>query len=676
MSQPMQNTDDDVTASRVTGPSAILSMYIARVQKFEDEINAENWDKGADGILVFTGLFSSTVATFIALSYPNLQQDPNVTTQSLLAQISQQLSNTNITTGPSIQSPFVPPTSVIFINSVWFLSLVLSLTCAMMATLLRHWARRYLQIVQRKCAPLPHARIHEYFSQGASKFGISWFVDVLHALLILSVFLFFAGLVVFAFLGNHNVAYCTLTIVGLCAFLYIVLSLLPLMFHDCPYHTPLTPFLRSYVQAFSFYFFLPHSYVLETLRNRWGLVFPELVRSLDQLKNKAKYLSENIISKLENSTEPLSIDTYKNLLARTLHWLNEDDELEDFVAGIPSLYESEAFPAHNDDNAQHNLRPVLADLPGLTGSHASLPWNIIQLAQRASTSRPAEFVQEQRTQFCLSALYYIPGAIRDVLAPYAADKGYYQKVLPLLNTPESLQVIDKLWDTPNDDIALSVRCAAAVVAAFMITPPDNLPDDFVTLSDTGERFLARRLHVGDGAPHFHPHSDSARLRNIERFLTDIKDILPYVGAQWWTFDDAPSIRRQRLLLSDLRHTVDYRMGYGTFDQHGERASPMFLRAAQQDLITLTLEILARAPVANAAIPQRDAFLDAYVQLWQEAFTQAEERAQEQALEQALVQQQPPRALVQNNRARGQVLAEDILTMVVSHALQPVLQTLP
>src|SRR6266702_7831430 len=182
--QPLQNTDDDATTPRTTEyrePSAaILSMYITRVQKFEDEKNVENWKGGAEGILVFvrffssqpcpltltfqTGLFSSTVATFIALSYPNLQQDPNVTTQFLLAQISQQLSNTTTgdassTAGPPVQSSFVPPTSVVFINSVWFLSLVLSLTCALMATLLQQWARRYLQIVQRKYAPLHHARI-------------------------------------------------------------------------------------------------------------------------------------------------------------------------------------------------------------------------------------------------------------------------------------------------------------------------------------------------------------------------------------------------------------------------------------------------------------------------------------------------------------------------------------
>ncbi|KAI9434959.1 hypothetical protein H4582DRAFT_2173490 [Lactarius indigo] len=121
-----ENTGDDTTTPKKTtysDPSgAIFSMYITRALKFDDE-NVENWKGGADSILVFTGLFSSTVATFITISYPNMQQDPNVTTQSLLTQISQQLSNiTNNSIGtaasPSTQSSFTPSTSVVFVNSV------------------------------------------------------------------------------------------------------------------------------------------------------------------------------------------------------------------------------------------------------------------------------------------------------------------------------------------------------------------------------------------------------------------------------------------------------------------------------------------------------------------------------------------------------------------------------
>src|SRR6266702_7142638 len=245
-----------------------------------------------------TGLFSSTVATFIAMSYPNLQQDPNVTTQSLLAQISQQLSTTNGTSpaaSPSTQSSFSPSASVVFVNSVWFLSLVLSLTCALMATLLQQWARRYLQIVQRKYAPLHHARIHEYFSRGARRFGIFGFVEVLPLLLLLSVFLFFAGLIVFAFRGNHTVAYFTVAIVGFCTLSYIALTLMPLIFHDCPYQTPLTSVLWFSARIIPLSFFSLLYHAARQLHVLFGTVSWSMVKSFqDRQESKAKSLSENI----------------------------------------------------------------------------------------------------------------------------------------------------------------------------------------------------------------------------------------------------------------------------------------------------------------------------------------------------------------------------------------------
>ncbi|KAH8991224.1 hypothetical protein EDB92DRAFT_1798399, partial [Lactarius akahatsu] len=221
--QPENAGDDTTTPKKTTysDPSgAIFSLYITRALKFDDE-NVENWKGGADSILVFTGLFSSTVATFITISYPNLQQDPNVTTQSLLAQISRQLSDaTNNGTipaaSPSTQASFTPSASAVFVNSVWFLSLVLSLTCALIATLLQQWARRYLQMIQRNHAPHVRAHIREYFSRGARRFRIFGLVEALPFLILISVLLFFTGLVVFAFPTNHTVAFITLAIVAIC----------------------------------------------------------------------------------------------------------------------------------------------------------------------------------------------------------------------------------------------------------------------------------------------------------------------------------------------------------------------------------------------------------------------------------------------------------------------------
>ncbi|KAH9033163.1 hypothetical protein EDB83DRAFT_1832976 [Lactarius deliciosus] len=540
---PSHEAGDDTTAPKKTtysDPSgAIFSMYITRALKFDDE-NVENWKGGADSILVFTGLFSSTVATFISMSYPNLQQDPNFTTQFILAQISQQLSNvTNNGISPAASpSNKGPSASVVFVNSVWFLSLVLSLTCALIATLLQQWARRYLQMIQRNHAPHVRAHIREYFYRGARKFRIFGLVEALPFLILISVLLFFTGLVVFAFPTNHTVAFVTLAIVAICLILYIALTLMPLIRHDCPYYTPFTSLLWYSAHIIPRYFFSFLHRIARHGHDHWGTVSEKMVKSLLNRKtNNARLYLEGMTSKLESSAQLISMDVYKETLVRTLNWLSEDRELEQFVAGIPGLCESKVIAA---SNSQRTIRDVLAALPGPVGFHAPLPWSVIKLAQRAFTGKLPIAVQQRRTRACLKALYYIPGAIRDILAPYAAGEDRSSEILPLLDSPESLEIIEELWDTSNDDIALSVRCAAAVVTAFRISPRRML-DNFSTpkVIWDEEQFLNKRLHDGadaDGGvgPEYHPRSDSARVQNIVRFLADIKGTLRDMNTKWWT----------------------------------------------------------------------------------------------------------------------------------------------
>jgi hypothetical protein len=503
-----------------------------------------------------------------------------------------------------------------------------------MATLLQQWARRYLQIVQRKYAPLHNARIHEYFSRGARRFGISGFVEVLPLLLLLSVFLFFAGLVVFAFQGNRIVAYFTVGIVGFCALSYIVLTLMPLIFHDCPYQTPLTSVLWFSAQMISHSFLSVLYHGAKLFPKRRGTVSGRILKSFrHRQKFMFKSLSENIISKLESSTEYISIDTSKKMLARTLartlHWLNEDHELEQFVAGIPGLYESEAFATRDNTDVQHTIRPVLAALPGPTNFHVPLSWSIIGLAQRAIMSDTSKFIQQRRTRTCLKALYHIPGAIRDVIASYAAGRQYCVELLPLLNSPESLEIIGDLWDSPVEDAALSVRCVAAVVAAFMINPPHHVLENFLTpnvpfIGDDyiGQQFLARKLLVGGDAPEYQPNSDATRLQNIEIFLADIRDTLLHMNTPLWTSENADVIHSERRGLFEARHSDGYRAGRIMLDQHGDRESPAFVPAAQQDLITLTLEILLEDCVVHAAPSQRNGFLPTCLDLVRGNLSQA------------------------------------------------------
>ncbi|KAH9033171.1 hypothetical protein EDB83DRAFT_2319051 [Lactarius deliciosus] len=673
---PSQNAGDGTTAPKEITYSdssgTIFSMYINRALEFDDE-NVENWKGGADSILLFTGLFSSTVATFIAMSYPNLQQDPNITTQSLLVKISQQLSNPNGTSPAASSSTFTPPASVVFVNSVWFLSLVLSLTCALIATLLQQWARRYLQMIQRNHPPHVRAHIREYFYRGARQFRIFGLVEALPFLILISVLLFFTGLVVFAFPTNHTVAFITLAIVAICLILYIALSLTPLKYHDCPYYTPFTSLIWYSAQIIPLSIFSVLYHGAKQLHDRWGTVGANMVELFSHLKeNKSRSFSEGMTSKLESSAKRISMDIYKETLVRTLNWLSEDRELEKFVAGIPGLCESEALATRDNHDTQRPIRDVLAALHGPTSFHASLPWSIIQLAQRAFTSKLPESVQQLRTRACLKALYYIPGAIRDILAPYAAGEDHFSEILPLLNTPQSLEIIEELWDTPNDDVALSVRCAAAVVTAFMITPPDSIIDNgSIWDEETGKKFLTKRLSDNadadsDIVPEYYPRSDSARLQNIGRFLADIEDGLRDMNKKWWTSNNAELIRRERGALFDHRHAEEYRTGHGTFDQKRDRGSPAFVPAAQQDLIALTLEILARDPVAKVAKSRGVAFRNAYEQFVQVALVQASTQTQTPVLPQTQAEFE--------TRARILAQAADGFNMV-KRALQPVLHSL-
>ncbi|KAF8260512.1 hypothetical protein EI94DRAFT_1515963, partial [Lactarius quietus] len=118
----------------------IFSMYLERAKE-EDERMAENWKADADGILIFTGLFSAAVATLISVSIQDIQPNSQDTSNFYLANIYQAIADPNhpnISTASS-PPPFSPPNYAVWVNSLWFLSLVISITCALLATLLQQW---------------------------------------------------------------------------------------------------------------------------------------------------------------------------------------------------------------------------------------------------------------------------------------------------------------------------------------------------------------------------------------------------------------------------------------------------------------------------------------------------------------------------------------------------------
>ncbi|TDL15340.1 hypothetical protein BD410DRAFT_756535, partial [Rickenella mellea] len=122
------------------------SIYVAEAEKF-DKALVESWKGGMEGILIFAGLFSTSVAAFIVEGYKKLSPDSADMTVALLAQLSSQLvaisngTNLNILPHSPANVPSRPTASMVGVNVLWFLSLTLGLICALSATMVQKWAR-------------------------------------------------------------------------------------------------------------------------------------------------------------------------------------------------------------------------------------------------------------------------------------------------------------------------------------------------------------------------------------------------------------------------------------------------------------------------------------------------------------------------------------------------------
>jgi hypothetical protein len=176
----------------------------------------------------------------LSISIQDLQPNSQDTSAFYLANIYQLLSKedgSQVVIPPSLSDPtasFTAPASAVWVNSLWISSLVIGLTCALQATLLQQWARRYLRVTRPQYSPRKRARIRAFFAEGAQRLRLPWTVEVLTTLLHVALFLFFAGLGVFLFGVHPTVFKVAIVWVGLCIILYAYVTALPILHIDSP----------------------------------------------------------------------------------------------------------------------------------------------------------------------------------------------------------------------------------------------------------------------------------------------------------------------------------------------------------------------------------------------------------------------------------------------------------
>ncbi|KAI0264566.1 hypothetical protein BGY98DRAFT_900314, partial [Russula aff. rugulosa BPL654] len=182
------------------------NMYLDEVEEDDNRI-AKAWKEDGDSVLVFSGLLSATVGAFIIEFYKKLSPDSGDQTVALLGQISQQLANFpggNYSNAAVQPSP--PSASMICVIAIWLISLLLSLTSALMAIMLQQWARRYVELPKAPSQPNHRARVRWFLFLGMDFYKVRLLVEIAPTLLHLAVYLFFAGLVITFHTINKEVA--------------------------------------------------------------------------------------------------------------------------------------------------------------------------------------------------------------------------------------------------------------------------------------------------------------------------------------------------------------------------------------------------------------------------------------------------------------------------------------
>ncbi|KAI0278994.1 hypothetical protein BGY98DRAFT_1186246 [Russula aff. rugulosa BPL654] len=270
----------------------------------------------------------------------------------MLDRISRQFTSvdgqTSINYTPPLPYPtFHPSASDRRVNILWLISLVCSLSAALLATLVQQWARAYIRIFQQSRNPLNTARIRLFLFEGAKR--LSSVAEFVPGLIHISLLLFFWGLSDTILQINTAVFVTTAVPIVVFVSLYLYCMIAPMWDPQLPYRTPFSDLIRHLVRR------LHDSRCYNRFREK--LVSPASME-VHQEKNVMKPTK----GRMDRDV-------------RAVQWLvehiDDSDEMEAFVLAIPGSFNQEWGRAVwkavvRDDQS---TSPVDQPHPGLPSLH-------------------------------------------------------------------------------------------------------------------------------------------------------------------------------------------------------------------------------------------------------------------------------------------------------------------
>lgn len=206
-----------------------------------DAMRLDGWNKTLDILLIFAGLFSAVVTTFIGESYQQLQPDWEEYTGRLVFAVLEAQHTPGQFALPNMRgmapSSFSAPCIARWINALWVLSLILSLGVALLAILAKQWLVQYdARITSSGGSPRDWALRHAFYVEGFETWRIGTIIEMLPLLLHLALVLFLAGLVLFFWTLDAGVAGLVLLLTAALLAFYLSTISLSLWFPACPYY--------------------------------------------------------------------------------------------------------------------------------------------------------------------------------------------------------------------------------------------------------------------------------------------------------------------------------------------------------------------------------------------------------------------------------------------------------
>jgi hypothetical protein len=280
------------------------------------------------------GLFSAILTAFVVPKIQDLKV--NTADQSayyqgqtvyMLGQLSQQLASV----GHEIPSNYTPPlpyptfhatASDRRVNILWLISLVCSLSAALLATLVQQWARAYMRIFQQSRNPLKAARIRLFLFVGAE--GLPSVAEFVPGLIHVSLILFFWGLGDIIFHIDKAVFITTVVPIIICVCLYLYCVVESIRNHQSPYWTPFSRYIWRLIQI-----------LRRTPYNRIRIGLVKFVKELriTSMPSMEEHREQSAMEKSEGR---------EKRDVRAVQWLvnniNGNNEMQEFVLAISGSF--------------------------------------------------------------------------------------------------------------------------------------------------------------------------------------------------------------------------------------------------------------------------------------------------------------------------------------------------